>query len=127
MVFLDTNVILELILKDRTYIDQAKTFIDSIDDDTAISVLSTHLIMHFGRKEKIEDVLLESVIGENYLLPITPEDYVWAVMNGQGRDFEDALQLASAIRCGCEKFVTFDRSLAKAYAEFPIQIIVPLN
>lgn len=125
MVFLDANVILEIILKDRPHFNQAKMFLEATSDDTAISILSTHLIMHFGRKEQVGDALLESVIGENELLSITSEDYVWAVMNEEGRDFEDALQLATAIRNGCETFVTFDSGLVKAYAELPIKIIVP--
>ena len=125
MVFLDANVVLEIILKDRPHFNQAKKFLEAIDDDTAVSVLSTHLIMYFGRNQHIEDALLESVIGENELLSITPEDYVWAVMNERGKDFEDALQVATAIRNGCETFVTFDSSLASAYAEMPINILIP--
>lgn len=125
MVFLDANVILEVILKDRPHFNQAKKFLETVNDDTAVSVLSTHLIMHFGRKEHIEDALLESVIGANELLSIIPEDYVWAVMNEQERDFEDALQVATAIRNSCETFVTFDSSLASAYSGMPINIMVP--
>jgi predicted nucleic acid-binding protein len=125
MIFLDANIILEIVLKDRPHFEQAQKFLETVDDDTAISMLSAHLIMHFGRKEQIDDALLENVIGENELLSIAPEDYVWAVLNEQGRDFEDALQIATAIRSGCDTFVTFDVSLAKAYSKLPIKIITP--
>lgn len=125
MVFLDANVVLEIVLKDRPHFNQAVRFLETVTDDTAISLLSTHLIMHFARKEKVDDSLLENVIGENELLAITPEDYIWAVLNEQGRDFEDALQIATAIRNGCETFVTFDSSLAKAYSKLPINIVIP--
>ncbi len=125
MIFLDANIILEIVLKDRPHFEQAQKLLEAVDDDTAISMLSVHLIMHFGRKEHIDDALLENVIGENELLPISPEDYVWAVLNEQGRDFEDALQIAAAIRSGCDTFVTFDTSLAKAYSKLPIEIITP--
>lgn len=125
MIFLDTNIVLEIILKNRPHFAQAQKFLEKVDDDTAISILSTHLIMHFGRKEQIEDSLLENVINENELLSITPEDYVWAVLNEQGRDFEDALQIATAIRNRCETFVTFDMSLAKDYSKLPITIVTP--
>jgi hypothetical protein len=77
MVFLDANVVLEIILKDRLNSNRTIKFLDGINDDTALSVLSVHLIMHFGRKERIGDALLESVIGENELLSTTPEGYVW--------------------------------------------------
>lgn len=125
MVFLDANVILEITLKDRLYFDQASQFLETVNDDTTISLLTVHLVMHFGRQAGIADELLERVIGENELLSITPEDYVWAVLNEKGKDFEDALQVATAIRNRCDSFITFDTDLAKAYAGFPIEIIIP--
>ncbi|HUC88099.1 MAG TPA: type II toxin-antitoxin system VapC family toxin [Candidatus Binatia bacterium] len=116
MVFLDANVILEITLKDRPHFDQAKQFLESVADDTAISMLTAHLIMYFGRKAHVADELLESVINENELLPVTPEDYIWAVLNEQGNDFEDALQLAVSIRNGCSSFITFDKPLVESYS-----------
>jgi predicted nucleic acid-binding protein len=54
MIFLDTKVMLEIILKDRPHFEQAQKFLETIDDYTALSMLSTHLIMHFGRKEQVD-------------------------------------------------------------------------
>ena len=123
MVFLDANVVLEVILKDRPHFDEAKKFLETITDVTAISVLTVHLIMHFGRKAGIRDDLLEGIINENELLSITPEDYIWAVLNEQGKDFEDALQIATAIRNGCSSFITFDTTLAKKYTGLTMKVI----
>jgi predicted nucleic acid-binding protein len=125
MVFLDASVILEITLYDRPHFKQAQKFLETVEDDTAISMLSAHLIMHFGRKQQIADPLLQGVIGENELLAITPEDYVWALANERGKDFGDALQIATAIRSGCTTFVTFDASLAKAYTSLPMAIVIP--
>jgi predicted nucleic acid-binding protein len=122
MVFLDTNIILEITLKDRAKFQQVKSFLEKVDDTTAISMLSVHLIMHFGRKEKADDTYLEGIIDQNVLLALTPDDYQWAKSNEHRKDFENALQLAVAIRTGCETFVTLDQELAKAYAELPINI-----
>jgi predicted nucleic acid-binding protein len=97
--------------------------LELIEEPTAISMLSTHLIMYFGRKERADDAFLHGVIGANELLPLTAEDYDWAAANERGRDFEDALQLATALRAGCTSFVTLDRALAKAYAGLPIDIV----
>jgi predicted nucleic acid-binding protein len=124
MVFLDANVVLEIVLKDRPRLEQAQQFLGTLTDDTAISVLTVHLLMHFGRKQGITDKLLENVIGENELLSITPEDYVWASLNERGKDFEDALQIATAIRNGCESFITFDAALARAYGDCPIEMVL---
>jgi len=124
MVFLDANVVLEITLKDRPRFEQAQQFLETLTNDTAISILTVHLLMHFGRKQGIADELLENVIGENELLSITPEDYVWASLNERGKDFEDALQVATAIRNGCKSFITFDVTLAKAYESCPIEMIL---
>jgi predicted nucleic acid-binding protein len=39
-------------------------------------------------------------------------------MNFKGDDFEDALQVACAIREGCNNLVTLDGSLSKKYAQY---------
>jgi predicted nucleic acid-binding protein len=125
MVFLDTNVVLEVILKDRPHFEEARKVLDTISEVTAISILTAHLIMHFGRKAQIPDELLEGIINESELLSITAEDYVWAVLNERGKDFEDALQLATAIRNKCSSFITFDTKLTKSYTDLRIKIIIP--
>lgn len=123
MVFLDTNILLEITLKDRAHLLKVIRYLDRLDDATAISMLSAHLIMHFGRKESVDDTVLQGIINQNELLDLNPDDYMWAVANEQGRDFEDALQIATALRFGCDDFVTLDRSIAKRYTELPINIV----
>lgn len=125
MVFLDTNILLEIILVDRPHYTQVERFLASIKEEAAISLLTAHLVMHFGRKEQAEDAFLHAVLGENKLIDLTPNDYKWAANNEQGRDFEDALQLAAAIRSGCDLFVTLDTTLTKRYSSLPIRIAIP--
>lgn len=122
MVFLDTNILLEIILKDRPKRLQVESFLKAVDEPTAISMLSVHLIMHFGRKTKTNDDLLRGFISENEILSLMPEDYGWALANEQKKDFEDALQMSVAIRADCSSFVTLDSKLAKAYTGLPITI-----
>jgi predicted nucleic acid-binding protein len=124
MIFLDANILLEITLKDRPHYPQVKKFLETSNDATAISMLTAHLVMHFGRKEQSDDLFLLGVIAENKLISLSPEDYMWAITNEQGKDFEDALQMAMAIRAGCESFVTLDASLAKKYAGSQINIII---
>ena len=122
MVFLDTSILLEIILKDRAKRLQAESFLKSIEEPTAISMLSVHLIMYFGRKAQINDEFLQGVINENELLDLAPEDYEWALINEKRKDFEDALQMAIAVRAGCTTFVTLDSKLVKAYTDLPITV-----
>ncbi len=125
MIFLDTNILLEITLANRPHYTQVKYFLEMANEETAVSILTAHLVVHFGRKEQAEDAFLHAVLNENKLIALTPADYKWAANNEQGRDFEDALQLSSAIRSGCSSFVTLDIALAKHYTKLPINIIVP--
>jgi predicted nucleic acid-binding protein len=125
MIFLDANILLEITLKDRSRARQVIKYLSMASGSTAVSMLSVHLLMHFGKKEQIKDEFLHAVLNENKILQLTTEDYIWATNNERGRDFEDALQIASAINNDCEVFITLDKRLARAYAYLPLTIIVP--
>ena len=125
MVFLDANILLEIALANRPNYAAVKQLLGSIRQETAISLLTVHLVLHFGRQAGAEDAFLHAVINENKLLPLLPEDYEWATNNEQGRDFEDALQLAAAVRYGCDTVVTQDVKFAKRYADWPIEFLLP--
>ena len=125
MIFLDTNIILELILPGRKATSKVKKLLQSMQDPTAISTLSIHLIMHFGRQAKIPDSTLHKVIKSNSIISLESSDYKWAIENEQMKDFEDALQMATATRSECETFVTLDKSLSRAYKSMPINILNP--
>lgn len=126
MVFLDSNILLEVILKGRTKRSQVKEYLEYMsksDDFSSISMLTVHLIIHFGRKEQIDDSLLQGVINENELLTLSSEDYDWALANERGKDFEDALQLAVAMRAECDTFVSLDKRLVRDYSDLSIKIL----
>lgn len=125
MVFLDANILLELILEDRTRVQIVSDYLSTVSETTVISMLSAHLVLHFGRKEKVSDKRLHSLISQTILVDLITEDYAWAVAHERGLDFEDALQLSVALRNGCHTFVTFDAALAKAYAGLPILVVTP--
>ena len=123
MVFLDTNIILEIILPNRPKQAKVIKYLQKLNEPTAISMLSVHLIKYFGRKAQIDDSLISAVILENELLPLTKNDYKWAELNENQKDYEDALQIAVAINNGCDKFVTIDKKLAKSYSNLPLQMV----
>lgn len=125
MIFLDANILLEIVLVDRPRYGQVKRLLEAMHEETAISMLTVHLVMHFGRKEEADDAFLHAVLNENKILALTHEDYQWAANYEQGRDFEDALQMAAAIRSHCNSFVTLDQNLLKRYNKLPISIVIP--
>lgn len=121
MVFLDANILLELILPNRRSLAPILQYLEQANQ-TAISSLTIHLVFYFGRKVSIADTILHGVIAENTILSLERSDYEWAALYEQGQDFEDALQVACAIRSGCSEFVTLDRRLATRYADGPIKV-----
>jgi len=125
MDFLDTNIILEITLPERPAITKVEKVLEELSGPTAISTLSIHIIMHFGRKSKIPDSLLHKVIKANKIYSLETQDYEWAAENEQKHDFEDALQMSIALRHKCDNFITLDKSLSKAYKNTKINIILP--
>jgi len=122
MVLVDANVVLELVLPGRKRVDQVKECL--LKYDLGLTTLSVHLLFHFGRLASLDDELMHTLISAYHIIDLCEIDYTWARDNEIGKDFEDALQVAAAIRSGCTQFITLDRQLAKNYAKL-ITCIVP--
>lgn len=116
--FLDANVLLEIILG-RSKQSIARQSLEIAPENLKISALTAHLVMHFGTAVADLPVLRE-FLADYEILDLSAADIEWAFNNARNNDFEDALQLAVAIRNGCNEFVTFDRQLQKDYASLPI-------
>ncbi len=124
MVFVDANAVLELLLPNRKHIREVAAILGA-SDNLCISMLSVHLAWHFGRQEQIADESIAEMLDDYTVVDMTVEDYVWARTYEEGKDFEDALQLATALRTGCDTFITLDTRLAKRYTRLPLRIVVP--
>ncbi|NNN21595.1 MAG: type II toxin-antitoxin system VapC family toxin, partial [Acidimicrobiales bacterium] len=110
--FLDTNVLLEVLLPGRP---KAKAAARYALRESVVSPLTAHLYVYFGEKEGFP---LESLMRNLALLKFTDlgdTQVRWAITNCQGDDFEDALQVACAVTYGSVEFVTLDKSLALRY------------
>lgn len=114
-VFLDANILLEIILGRKNEL-KARQFIETGDNSLFISTLTAQLVVHFG--QAIVDLsVLRKFLADYTLLTLDSADFEWAFTNVRNQDFEDALQLAVAIRNGCSKFVTFDKTLVTTYGD----------
>lgn len=120
-VFLDANVLLEILLGRRNE-TAARNVIEQHSENLFISSLTAHLVVHFG--QAIVDLpILRKFLSDYTILALDSADFEWAFVNMRNQDFEDALQLSVAIRNGCDKFLTLDKTLAKSYSDLlPIQI-----
>lgn len=115
--FLDANLLIEIILA-RKQAKLARELIEKHRGQLYISALTAHLVVHFG--QRIVDLpMLREFLADYNVLALEDADFEWAFMNVRGRDFEDALQLAVAIRNGCDTFFTLDSSLAATYKKLP--------
>lgn len=115
--FIDANVLLEIILS-CSMEGIARQQLKQAGSRPCISALTAHLIVHFGL-ERTDLLVLRKFLADYRILNLKAVDFEWAFTNARTNDFEDALQLAVAIRNGCQVFVTFDKSLHKAYKTLP--------
>lgn len=116
-IFLDANIVLEILLgreKDAV----ARKIVGQHADSLHISALTAHLAVHFGQAIVTLPVLRQ-FLADYTVLPLDAADFEWAFANVQNSDFEDAVQLGTAIRCGCAQFITFDKALFKTYKNLP--------
>jgi predicted nucleic acid-binding protein len=108
--FIDANVLLEVLLM-RTGQKLAESALVEGSKST-ISALSGHLVFHFC-KNQYDRQKLQDFLHDFDMQPLTPADFEWAYQFGDAYGFEDALQVAVAIRSGCDEFITFDQKLAR--------------
>jgi predicted nucleic acid-binding protein len=116
MVFLDANVLIELIVPGRAKYSKIRDLLSRYNE-VYVSMLSVHLCWHFGRQAGVSDELIAAIIDPCNLLTIDPEDYYWARQYEIGKDFEDALQLSCALRAHCNELITLDKDFAKRYSD----------
>ena len=117
-IFLDTNILLEILLN-RKGDTIARDYLAKHAGSLHISALTAHLVTHFGI-EFVDLSVLKIFLNDYYIEALTDQDFEWAFLNARDSDFEDALQLAVAIRTGCRVFATFDKSLYETYKGLPV-------
>jgi predicted nucleic acid-binding protein len=115
--FLDANILLEVLL-DRKKAAVAKLIIETNAGQSYISSLTGHLVVHYVQKV-VGLAVIRQFLDDYEMVGLTATDFEWAFNNIRDQDFEDALQLAVAIRSGCDQFITLDQSLFKAYKGLP--------
>ncbi len=112
-IFLDANILLEAVMFRGAKL-KADHIIRKYYGSSYISALTAHLVIHFGMKV-VELKVLQQFLSDFKIIPLAEPDFNWAFINVKDNDFEDGLQLATAIKEGCDKFITFDKNLYKIY------------
>ena len=123
--FLDANILLEVLL-DRPKAPTVKQTLENHPTGLYISALTAHLVVYYGKKV-VDLPLLKRFLSDYIIIEMSGDDFEWAFNNIRGQDFEDALQLAVAIRYGCDEFITLDRPLFNTYKVLPSIKVVLAN
>lgn len=114
---MDANVLLEVVLGRKKQQSVRKILAQNLNK-LYISALTAHLVVHFGQKRATLPVL-QNFLRDYLFGPLEATDFEWAFNNARNDDFEDALQLAVAIRHGCQEFLTLDKRLYRDYKNLP--------
>jgi len=115
MVCVDANVLIEVIEK-RSRATVCEHFLSN-NEDKALSTLTIDLIMYFVERDKLAWRPIKTFLDSFIWLPMLDTDAHWAFEHFAGKDFEDALQIACALREGCTRFATLDGPLSKKYSK----------
>ena len=124
MIVLDANIVVE-ILEQR---DRKSAVIAALrgheGHDNAVTALTLSNVFYILERNKKEITAAEPLLKCYKVLGVASEDADWAFAHYNGTDFEDALQVATAIREHCAAFLTLDVTLAQKYGKFlPIELI----
>lgn len=124
MTCLDVNVVMDILLgREREEVCRRYLAV-RLDEELAISSLTVSTVMYYVEKYSINAAEIQRMLERYTWLPCDSSEVKWAFENYEGEDFEDALQVACALRSKCSRLATGDRSLAKKYAGvMPIDLI----
>ncbi|HSH18755.1 MAG TPA: type II toxin-antitoxin system VapC family toxin [Candidatus Saccharimonadales bacterium] len=125
MILLDANVLLEMLIAGRAQRDAVLDWMERIDEPYYITMLTVHLVLHFGLKDGLTLSDIRTFLADYPKAGLLPEDYVAALGLLRDKDHEDALQLAVAERLACTRIATLDRKFADTYQD-RIRFVSPL-
>lgn len=124
MIVVDANILLELIEERLRYEKVRDMLADHSEQQLYASTLSISIAFYIAESHKVSPDETERVISYFEAVDVVKADIIWALKHYNGKDFEDALQVAAARHAGAKLFVTLDAELAKKYQKFlSIQVI----
>ncbi len=120
MIAVDANILLELLEQHKHMLAVRQTLDDFRQQGEAVSAsaLSISHIFYLAEAHNIATKRVEELTRVFKVYDVTSADIDWALGHYKGKDFEDALQIAAALREKCAAFLTLDASLARKYSKF---------
>ena len=122
--FVDANILLELLLPGRTKTKQCERYLMQFNGLVVISILSVHIAYYYGKKAGYKISQIDAFLTDFEIAGASRTEYELALKITTDTDFEDALQVAVAKSAGCTMFMTADKKLAHNYKdEFTFALI----
>lgn len=115
-VFLDTNIVLDLLDLERSFHEDAKSLIDKLMRSGAEIVISEDMLstIYYITKEKKRVLAFFSTVLEHWqVVPFGQhviQEAITICQNDSKADFEDVLQCLCAKANGCEILITNDQN-----------------
>ena len=128
MIAVDANVLMELIesRRQKALVRSALAHYRLQEEKAAFSTLTLSHVFYLAEAHKVPLKRVEKLTAVYSIYDVTRADVDWALGHYNGKDFEDALQVAAAIREKCTVFLTLDAPLAKKYGKFlKIELVGP--
>jgi predicted nucleic acid-binding protein len=110
---LDASGVLELFLM-RTKVEQIKTVIKSFDI-IYVTQITIGIVFYYAEREKLDMKLVDHLINEFEILPMTHSTYNLALKIYNRKDMEDGLQVATCLENDIETIITLDKDFQKKY------------
>jgi predicted nucleic acid-binding protein len=126
-ILLDTNVVLDLLLKKEPFCDDAKSIFEAIEDgyvDGYLSPTSITTIHYLTSKQKGKEKADEVVFKLLKIFNITTVDKIVLIESSlnNGNDFEDSVIYTSALFNDIDFIVTRDK---KGFKNSKVEVITP--
>jgi predicted nucleic acid-binding protein len=121
-IFVDANVILEIMLRRRHYREALKALAVP-DRYFVISPLTVHLCYYFCLRENVDFKAVSKILAAFEVLPMNGQTVQLAQERCDGNDFEDCLQSVCAELGGCDGIITLDKKFQK-YSGTPLPVAV---
>lgn len=119
MIAVDANILLELLENRRNVVkvqSAIKQYVET-GEDFAVSALSVSHVFYLAEAHKVPMEMVEQLVLKYKIFDVTATDVDWALARYKGVDFEDAVQVAAAIREKCQVFLTLDTALTKKFGK----------
>ncbi len=112
-VFFDTNILLEIIFLRKKY-KECRDLLEKNSDNVYISILSIHICNYFVKKHNLDVNYYKKFFDYFEIIDFNSDIFDKAYFN-YSKDFEDSIQIASALSVQCNQFITLDKKLKNNY------------